>query len=64
VEDLIWEIRYTSASREPSPQRLSYTFNILIDRYGDFTVYLLRQDHVLEVGKAKYYRGSTGINRP
>lgn len=62
--DLIWKIRYTSTNREPSPQRLSYSFDNLIDRYGEFTVYLIRPDHVLEIGKAKYYRGSNGINRP
>ena len=58
VGELIWKLEYTKTRREPSERFLGYSLDVLKDRYAAFGIRLLRQEGILEVGQAKYYRGT------
>lgn len=55
--ELIWKLEYTKTRREPSERVLGYSLNNLKDRRAAYGIRLLRQEGILEVGQAKYYRG-------
>jgi hypothetical protein len=54
--DLCWRIKYTSSHRAPLEDVLGYTFDSVLDRMGEFSIRLLRNQGILEIGRAKYYR--------
>lgn len=54
--DLCWKIKYTTSHRAPSEDYLGYTFDSILDRMGEFSIRLLRNQGILEIGRAKYYR--------
>jgi hypothetical protein len=58
VGELIWKLQYNKTRGEPSERFLGYSLDNLKDKYGAFGIRLLRQEGILEVGMAKYYRGA------